>query len=204
MSRPDAPKWKAAMRAELQSMEKMKVWTLTDLPKGRKEVRNKWVFALKKDREGNVIKHKARLVAKEFTQREGIDYKETFSPVVRYESLGLLLAVAAHFCLSLTQFDVSTAFLNGKLEEEIFMSQPEGFSDGSKRVCRLHKGLYGLKQSGRKWNEHVAHTLREAGMTQLKSDPCVFFEKDFPLFTRNTGHEYHLLKREGICFGSIC
>lgn len=171
----DSEKWETAMKSEMTSLQKHGTWSLQKLPPGRKAVENKWVFTLKKDRDGKVIKHKARLVAKGYTQREGIDYKQTFAPVIRYESLRLLLALAAQFCLTLTQFDVSTAFLHGELEE-IYLTQPEGFDDGTKRVCRLHKGLYGLRQSPRTWNEHVDKTLRGAGLKQLKSDPCVYVD----------------------------
>ena len=138
---PDAAKWQEAMKAELHSLSKHNTWSLVNLPAGRKTVQNRWVFTLKKDREGKVIRHKARLVAKGFTQREGVDFRETFSPVIRYESLRLLLAVAAQKSLKLSQFDVSTAFLHGKLQEEIFMTQPEGFDDGSGRICKLIKGF---------------------------------------------------------------
>ena len=171
---PDAAKWKEAMKREMDSLSAHKTWSLVKLPPGRKTVQNRWVFTLKRDREGKVIKYKARLVAKGYTQREGVDFQETFAPVIRYESLRLLLAVAAQKSLTLTQFDVSTAFLHGELEEEIFMIQPEGFEDRTGRVCKLQKGLYGLRQSPRAWNEHVDKTLREAGLIQLKSDPCVY------------------------------
>ena len=174
MSSPDAKKWAEAMKEEMQSHAKHQTWTLVKLPVGRRAVGCRWVFAHKRDREGNITRYKARLVAKGFLQREGLDFLETFAPVIRYESLRLLLSVAAQQSLCLTQFDVSTAFLYGTLKEEIFMTQPEGHDDGSGRVCRLIKGLYGLRQSPRAWNENMHETLTTMGFQQLTADACVY------------------------------
>ena len=174
MKSPESHKWKAAMSEEMESLRQSHTWELVPLPKGRKLIANRWVFTTKRDRAGNVLRQKARLVAKGFTQRKGIDFQETFAPVIRFESLRMLLAVAAHKRMAMTQFDVKTAFLNGTIEEEIYMSQPEGFEDGTNRVCRLIKGLYGLKQSPRAWNHEADKSLRGLGLKQLKSDPCVY------------------------------
>ena len=125
---------------------------MTDIPPDRKLISSKWVFKKKYLTSGLIDKYKARLVARGFTQREGVDYEETFSPTLRYESLRLLLSLAAVYGLRLWLLDVITAYLNGDLDKEIFMSIPEGIpkTEQNRGKClRLLKGLYGLKQSGR-------------------------------------------------------
>jgi hypothetical protein len=122
-----AAKWLEAMRDEIKSMDSNKVWELMEIPKGAKKVGCKWVYKTKYDSQGNVQRHKARLVAKGFTQREGIDYNETFSPVSCKDSFRIIMALVAHFDLELHQMDVKTAFLNGDLEEDVYMAQPKGF-----------------------------------------------------------------------------
>ena len=135
------------MRDEMDSMASNQVWDLVELPVGVKAIGCRWVFKTKKDSEGNIERHKARLVAKGFTQREGIDYRKTFSPVSKKDSLRVILALVAYFDLEMHQMDVKTAFLNGDLEEEVYMKQPEGFlsSVGEHLVCKLNKSIYGLK-----------------------------------------------------------
>lgn len=177
----EVEKWKKAMAEEMSSLEENQTWTLVDPPKGRKVIRNKWVFKVKRDRDGNE-RYKARLVAKGYTQREGIDFQETYSPVVKYETLRILLSVAAFRKLVLTQFDVKTAFLYGTITEELYMEQPEGFNDGTERVCKLRKGLYGLKQSPRAWNDTINELLIECGMYRIKSDNCVYVDSTKTLF----------------------
>ena len=138
---PNSKEWMDAMRDEMDSMMRNRVWELVDLPPGRKSIGNKWVFKIKRRADGLIDKFKARLVAKGFTQIEGVDYEETFSPVVRIAYIRLLLALVAYLDLELIQMDVKTAFLNGSLEEEIYMDQPLGFvSKGQEgKVCRLYK-----------------------------------------------------------------
>ena len=121
LSSPASDKWKNAMEEEMESMKVNNVWTLVDLPKGRKAIGNKWVLKLKRKADGSVERYKARLVAKGYTQQEGIDYEETFSPVVRFTSIRLLLSIVANLDLELHQMDVKTAFLNDKLDEEIYI-----------------------------------------------------------------------------------
>ena len=120
---------------------------------GSKRVGCKWVFKTKRDSNGNIERFKARLIAKGYTQKDGIDYKETFSPVSKKDSLKIIMALVAQYDLKLHQMDVKTAFLNGDIEEEIYMDQPEGFSmDGKDHmVCKLKKSIYGLKQASRQW-----------------------------------------------------
>ncbi|KAL0298982.1 UNVERIFIED_CONTAM: Retrovirus-related Pol polyprotein from transposon TNT 1-94 [Sesamum radiatum] len=129
MTSPNANEWITAMKEEMSSMARNNVWELVDLPTGRKTIGNKWVLKVKRKADGSIDKFKARLVAKGYTQKEGIDYEETFSPVVRFASVRLILAIVAHLDLELFQMDVKTAFLNGELDEEIYMDQPEGFQE---------------------------------------------------------------------------
>ena len=121
MVSPDSDKWLEAMKSEMGSMYENQVWTLVDLPDGRKAVENKWIFKRKTDADGNVTVYKARLVAKGFRQIQGVDYDETFSRVVKLKSVRILLAIAAYFDYEIWQMDVKTAFLNGDIEEELYM-----------------------------------------------------------------------------------
>lgn len=139
-----ASQWKNAMDSEMASHKLNNTWTLCDLPKGRNKVKSKWVFKLKGN--ANEVRHKARSVAKGYSQKYGIDYEETFSPVVRTATLRIMFALAAQWGLKIHQMDAVTAFLQGDLQEAIYMDQPEGYSDDSKRVCKLNKAIYGLKQ----------------------------------------------------------
>lgn len=172
---PNADHWKKAMDEEFKSLLANGTWSLVDLPPGRKAISNKWVFKTKYDGDGNIDRFKARLVVKGCSQRHGIDYEETFSPVVRYTSIRFLLAIAAKMNLEIDQMDVVTAFLNGDLKEEVYMQQPAVFADGTKRVCRLRKSLYGLKQASRSWNEKLGAVLERAGLKSSKVDTCIYY-----------------------------
>jgi transposase InsO family protein len=169
----ESEKWMLAMDEEYQSLMKNNTWTLCRLPVGRNAIRNKWVYTIKS---GTEVRYKARLVAKGFTQRPGIDYEETYSPVVRHDSLRAVLAITAAENLEMVQLDVKTAFLNGDLHEELYMFQPTGFEiEGQEDlVCRLNKLLYGLKQASRSWNEKFNNFLVQYGFSQSKADPCVY------------------------------
>ena len=144
---PDSDLWKGAMDEEMESLRKNATWRLVKLPPGRKAIGCKWVYAKKVGSLEADVRYKARLVAKGFAQREGIDYDEVFSPVVKYLSIRVLLALVAQFGLILEQLDVKTAFLHWELEEEIYMLQPPGYGVSKDLVYRLDKSLYGLKQS---------------------------------------------------------
>jgi len=152
---PDAEYWKDAVRSEMDSITANGTWEVTDRPVGCKPVGCKWVFKKKLRPDGTIEKYKARLVAKGYTQKEGEDFFDTYSPVVRLTTIRVLLSLAASHGLLVHQMDVKTAFLNGELEEEIYMEQPDGFiAQGQEgKVCRLIKSLYGLKQAPKQWHE---------------------------------------------------
>ncbi|KAB2604291.1 retrotransposon protein [Pyrus ussuriensis x Pyrus communis] len=171
--------WKQAMHEELESMEKNNVWSLVPQPPGiTKIIGCKWVFKTKRDSQGNLDKHKARLVTKGFTQREGIDYNETFSPVSTKDSMRIILAITAHFDLELHQMDVKMAFLNGDLEEDIYMQQAPGFVERGKEamVCKLNKSIYGLKQASRQWNKKFDQVMAASGFQENKMDECIYLK----------------------------
>ncbi|KAK8563085.1 hypothetical protein V6N12_011142 [Hibiscus sabdariffa] len=146
---PDSEKWLEAMRSEMDSMSENQVWTLVEPPEGIKPIGCKWVFKKKTDMDGNVQTYKGRLVAKGFRQIHGVDYDETFSPVAMIKSIQILLAVAAFHDYEIWQMDIKTAFLNGKLEEDVYMTQPEGFvtPEDARKVYKLQRSIYGLKQA---------------------------------------------------------
>ncbi|XP_046472611.1 uncharacterized protein [Neodiprion pinetum] len=165
--------WKRAMQEEYQSLIENDTWELTDLPPNRKPINSKWVFKTKTDDKGNVLRHKARLVIKGCAQKRGIDYEETFAPVVRYSSIRYLMALAAKHDLEIEQMDAVTAFLQGDLHEEVYMVPPKEFYTGDK-VWRLKKAIYGLKQASRQWNIKLDTELKKAGLQQSKVDPCIY------------------------------
>lgn len=175
--RDDSVFWKKAMDDEMTSLRKNKTWELEPLQKDRPVVSCRWIFKSKLRPDGTIERYKARLVARGFSQTQGIDYFETFAPVVRYESVRAVLAIAAKHDMELIQFDVKTAFLNSYLDEEIYMQQPQGYDDGSGYVCRLKKCLYGLKQASRNWNDKFKEFVISHGLLQSESDPCVFVKE---------------------------
>ncbi|KAL4283540.1 hypothetical protein GQ457_16G020210 [Hibiscus cannabinus] len=142
------------MRSEMDSMSENQVWTLVEPPEGIKPIGCKWVFKKKTDMDGNVQTYKGRLVTKGFRKIHGVDYDETFSHVAMFKSIQIFLAVAAFHDYEIWQMDVKTAFLNGKLEEDVYMTQPEGFvtPENARKVCKLQRSIYGLKQASRSWN----------------------------------------------------
>lgn len=143
-----------------------------------KTIDSRWIFRILRNTEGEICRFKARLCARGFMQKKGVDFYETFSPVVRYDSLRVLLAIVATKDLELAQFDVQTAFLHGKLDEEIFMEPPDGLigkgEDAKDRVCRLEKSLYGLKQAPRCWNREFSAFLKEFQFRETSADQCIF------------------------------
>ncbi|BFG26329.1 hypothetical protein CerSpe_126030 [Prunus speciosa] len=169
--------WMEAMMQEMESLHQNSVWELVPKPKGRKVIGCKWVFRKKEDMHGKgATIFKARLVAKGYLQKEGVDYDEIFSPVVKHTSIRLLLSFVAQENMEVEQMDVKTAFLHGDLEEDIYISQPQGFIEASKEnlVCRLKKSLYGLKQSPRQWNKCFDSFMMKIGYRRCESDCCVY------------------------------
>ena len=184
-SSQDSAKWSEAMGRELDSLKNNNVWDLTTLPAGKKAIGSKCVYKVKTNSDGSIERYKARLVAKGFNQKFGSDYDETFCPVVRLESLRNLIALSAKHKLQLHHVDVHTAFLNGTLQEEVYMEQPVGYVRKGEEhlVCRLKKSIYGLKQASRCWNSVLDSHLRAIGFTQSKSDPCIYMSgKDDKFF----------------------
>ncbi|KAK8502801.1 hypothetical protein V6N12_073851 [Hibiscus sabdariffa] len=173
---PDSEKWLEAMRPEMDSMSENQVWTLVEPPEGIKPIGCKWVFKKKTDMDGNVQTYKGRLVAKGFRQIHGVDYDETFSPVAMFKSIRILLAIAAFHDYEIWQMDVKTAFLNGKLEEDVYMTQPEGFvtPENAGKVCKLQRSIYGLKQASRSWNLRFNEAIQEFGFIRNEDEPCVY------------------------------
>lgn len=131
-------------------------------------------YIVKQLSDGSGDRYKARLVAKGYSQRAGIDYDETFCPVARFDTIRSVFSVAATENLYIAQFDVKTAFLYGLLEEQIYMKQPEGFDDGTDRVCKLLQSLYGLKQSPRSWNKRFVDYMLKLGFVVSDADPCLY------------------------------
>lgn len=165
--------WNKAMKDEFSSLSEMKTWKLVNKPKNVKPLSCRWVFARKSDG-----RHKARLVVRGYEQKQGQDYREVFSPVARHASMRLLLSIAASEEMEIFVFDVKSAFLNGDLKETIFMNQPEGFNDGTGRICLLKKSLYGLKQAPKIWNDEFKSFMKTMNFEDADDDPCVFYNRD--------------------------
>jgi hypothetical protein len=174
---PDADDWKEAVRSEMDSILSNGTWELSELPFGCKPIGCKWVFKKKLRPDGTIDKYKARLVAKGYTQKEGEDFFDTYSPVARMTTIRVLLSLAASYGLIVHQMDVKTAFLNGELDEEIYMDQPDGFvvKGEEQKVCKLLKSLYGLKQAPKQWHEKFDTTLTSAGYVVNEADRCVYY-----------------------------
>ncbi|GAB0089493.1 secreted RxLR effector protein 161-like [Sergentomyia squamirostris] len=175
VSSNDSGNWRKAMSSEMQSLKRNQTWELKHLPEGKKALPCKWVYKMKTNPDGSVERYKARLVVKGFNQKQGVDYNDTFSPVAKLGTVRALLSVAANENLHLKQFDVSTAFLYGDLDEDIYMKQPEGYNDGTDRVCKLKRSLYGLKQAPRCWNQRFGKFLENRGFQTSIADPCMYF-----------------------------
>ncbi|GJV53401.1 putative ribonuclease H-like domain-containing protein [Tanacetum coccineum] len=173
------PSWIEAMQEELLQFKLQEVWTLVDLPNGKRAIGSKWVFRNKKDERGIVIRNKARLVAQGYTQEEGIDYDEVFAPVARIEAIRLFLAYASFKDFMVYQMDVKSAFLYGKIEEEVYVCQPPGFEDPDfpDRVYKVEKALYGLHQAPRAWYETLSTYLLDNGFQRGKIDKTLFIKR---------------------------
>ena len=177
VSGPDQVHWRKAIHAELESMRLRGVFRAAKLPNGQRAIGTKWVFKIKRKADGSIEKYKARLVAKGFKQKYGIDYTETFSPVVKYVTLRMIIAIAKHFGWTLDQLDVVTAFLYGVMKEQVFCVIPEGVELDSAFDClELVKAIYGLKQASRVWNETFDEFVCSIGFQVSGFDPCLYIK----------------------------
>ena len=180
---PDRDEWLKAMVAEIQAIIHNKTWDLVDLPMGKKAIPLKWVYKIKHDAKGNFEKYKARIVVKGFSQIAGLDFDETFAPVVRIESIRILFSIAAVNDLYILHVDCKNAFLHGESDVALFVLQPEGFPDTRfpNKVLRLNKSLYGLKQAPRIWYLFLCGVIVGIGFVALETDPCIYVRRDIIL-----------------------
>jgi histone deacetylase 1/2 len=188
------------MEDEHSALLRNGTWTLVPAPPGRNIIGSRWVFKTKHKADGSVDKFKARLVAQGFTQRYGIDYLDTFSPVIKHATVRLVLALAVSRNWSVRQLDISNAFLHGVLEETAYMKQPPGFEDSAHPtyVCKLHKSIYGLKQSPRAWYSRLSDMLQQLGFVAAKTDTSLF------VFHQNGVTIYMLVYVDDIVVASSC
>ena len=168
--------WRQAMHEELQALNQNNTWSVVKLPKNKHAVGSRWVYKIKFKANGTIDRYKARLVAQGYTQTFGVDYKETFAPVAKMNTIRVLLSVAVNNGWMMCQMDVKNAFLHGKLEEEVYMKLPPGHpqSSDSTLACRLHKSIYGLKQSPRAWHAQLSAVLEDFGFTRSNADSSLF------------------------------
>jgi hypothetical protein len=178
MLAPDALKWQEAINKEGQALDDNGTWKLVERPSGKKVLTSMWVLKIKRNSDGTIERYKARLVVRGCFQVKGIDFDEIFAPVVRLESLRVLLAITCIEDLECEQMDIETAFLNGECKEEVYMEQPQGLvKPGMEHlVCKLVKSLYGLKQAPRAWHKALTDFLVSIGFNKLFSDPCIYMK----------------------------
>jgi hypothetical protein len=183
------------MQEELNNFTRNQVWELVERPKNKNVIGTKWVYQNKQDEHGIVVKNKARLVAKGYCQVEGMYYGETFALVARLEAICILLAYASNHKMKLFQMDVKSAFLNGFINEEVYVEQPPDFEDATypNHVYRLHKALYGLKQAPREWYERLWVFLIEAGFKIGRVDNLLFTKCQMVRFGQPTGVLIHVV-----------
>lgn len=168
------------MLREMESIEQSGTWELTEPPKDKKVIGLKWIYKLKKDAEGNIVKYKARLVAKGYSQEQGVDFDDNFTPVTRSETIRLLLALAAQNEWEVHHLDVKTTFLNGEIEEEVYVTQPEGYEKKGKErmVYRIMKALYGLRQAPRAWYSKLNTCLGQMGFVRCPYEHAVYTKRE--------------------------
>ena len=176
---PQSDLWRTAMDEEFKSLLENQTWDLVECPSGVKPVPMKWVYKIKRNADGSVERFKARLVAKGFLQKQGVDFEEVYAPVSKQTTVRALLAVCAEKDLELEQLDVKTAFLNGHLEEEIYMQQAQGYEEGEKSVvCKLKRAIYGLRQAPRAWYLRLKEEMEKLGWTVSGADPALFIRRE--------------------------
>ena len=176
MDDPDKDKWLTTMEQEMESMYSNYVWELVDVPESVRPIGCKWIYKKNRGVDGKVETFKAQLVDKGYTQKEGVDYEETFSPVAMLKSIRILLSIVAALDYEIWKMDVKTSFLNGYLDESIYMMQPEGFivEGQEQKVCKLLRSIYGLKQASRSWNLRFYETIKTFGFEKNVDEPCVY------------------------------
>jgi hypothetical protein len=178
MRRPDADHWFKAAEDEMQSLLENGTWELVKLPPGRQAIGSRWVFRVKRNSDGSIERYKGRVVAQGFSQRPGFDYTETFAPTAKWAALRAILAVAALEDLELESVDISSAFLNGTTDADVYMRQPPGFEQGGPEwVCKLRKALYGLKQAGRQWHIKLDQEFTGMGFSLVRCDHSIWVWK---------------------------
>ncbi|KAL0374896.1 UNVERIFIED_CONTAM: Retrovirus-related Pol polyprotein from transposon RE2 [Sesamum radiatum] len=179
--------WVQAMKEEIKMIEKNDTWELAERPKDKEVIGVKWIYKTKLNADGSIQKHKARLVAKGYSQLPGIDYTETFAPVARLDTIRALVAIAANKKWKIYQMDVKSAFLNGYIDEEIYVEQPQGFiaKGCEEKVLRLKKALYGLKQAPRAWYSRIDNYFMDRGFRRSLSEPTLYVKRQVttPLVT---------------------
>lgn len=184
----NSDEFNGSMKAEMNSLESTGTWSVCELPVGKHPVGCKWIHTYKYHADGTVERPKSRLVAKGYTQLEGLDYIDTFSPVAKLGTFRLLLSLASAKNLFTLQLDISNAFLNGDLDEEIYMVIPQGYQELTGKtiapgsVCKLHKSLYGLKQASRQWNHKLTKVILDEGFVQAPADHSLFVKRTSTLF----------------------
>lgn len=179
---PDEAEWRVAIMDEIKSLEHNHTWTIVKKPDSVKLIDSRWIFKRKADTNGNMTKCKARLVARGYMQKQGIDFTETYAPVARLPTIRLLLSVGIKFNMLIEHLDVKTAFLNGDLNEAVFMKPPEGIFVPQGHVLKLQKSLYGLKQSPRCWNEKFHTCMSSLGFSRSSADPCLYIKISGKIF----------------------
>jgi hypothetical protein len=170
--------WADSMKEEYQSIINNHVWEIVPRLKRKDVVSSKWLFKIKHASDGSIEKHKPRFVTHGFSQKEGIDYEETFAPIARYTSIRTIIALAAKMKWKLHQMDVKTTFLNGVIKEEVYIEKPQGFEveDKKSHVCKLKKALYGLRQAPRAWYGRIDSFLTSLGFTKSKAYSNLYFK----------------------------
>ncbi|UYV77939.1 hypothetical protein LAZ67_15002938 [Cordylochernes scorpioides] len=176
MNTPFSDQWKEAMEEEFHSLTSHNVWTLVPKPENENLIKGKWIFNIKMNPDGSIDKRKARFVAMGHNQKPGVDYEESFAPVMKLDSLRTLIAIASQQNMKIEQYDVKTAYLNAELKDDVYLEQPEGFVQAGQenKVCKLNRSLYGLPQSRRCWNEKINQIFNDIGLRRLESEPCAY------------------------------
>jgi len=171
----DKDEWMEAVKEELDNMSNLKVYKLIkNIPSNARFITTRWVFKYKRDSTGRIVKRKARLVARGYSQEPGTDFHDTFAPTLKQDSLRVFISTAINLNFEIKQIDVNSAYLNAPLEEEIYLKAPEGHPAYNKYFWKLKKALYGLKQSAHVWNKELNKTLLNLNFKRLYSDPCIY------------------------------